>query len=279
MPELSEVEVSRRALWRWWEGQRATAVVLADVTLMPPDEFTGLEHAMTTAAPASIKRRGKVLLVDFATQGTMMVHYRMTGKIAREPERPGEKFRLAWQLQDGSWLVFRDPRRFGQVEWAGPQEVLTTRWPLLGRLGPEPHDIATGAQLAARVGLGSARSLKGALLDQSVVAGVGNIAISELYWRLGLHPSVKANELDQAQWDALAREMPAYFDWLVEVQEAEDLGYLHEGAHVPNPFSVYAKRGKPCPRCQGSIEQERVAGRSTYFCPSCQPAPLTSRAV
>ena len=271
MPELSEVEVSRRALWGWWAGHRAVECVLADPKLMPPEAFGALRQAMTTTAPTSISRRGKILLVAFGDHGTMMVHFRMTGKISREDDRPEGGFRLAWALENGSWLAFRDPRRFGQVEWAGADESILARWPLLGRMGPEPHDLHTGAQLATLVGQGSRRSLKGALLDQAVIAGVGNIAISELFWRTGLHPQVRAHQLDAAQWQALVEQMPVYFDWLIQMQESQQLGYLHEGSHVENPFSVYARRGQPCVRCQSLIEQEKVGGRSTYYCPTCQP--------
>ena len=269
MPELSEVEASRRQVALWWRTACAE-LVLHDPKLLPPEAFAALKQGLQSGGPLEVRRRGKVLIVQLEA-GHMLVHYRMTGKIVRSPVPQAKGARLAWRPQGADhWLVFCDVRRFGTVAWLPRGERPELASSLLARMGPEPHDVATADELGARLGSGSRRTLKAALLDQSVIAGVGNIAISELFWRCKLAPGIRVHELSHASCGQLAQEMPRYFDWLTELQVSQELAYLNEGGQVENPFSVYAREDAACPRCQASIARVKVAGRSSYFCPVCQ---------
>ncbi len=167
--------------------------------------------------------------------------------------------------------MFKDSRRLGQVEVFDTGELAD--YEPLQRMGPEPTDL--DADLLAEQ-LPPKRRLKDALLDQSVVAGVGNIAISEVFWRLELPPDVRSNELSDAQIARLAEELPRYFDQLIDDQMADEIVYLGEGKSK-NPFDVYAREGEECPRCATPIVRAKIGGRSSYFCEVCQPPEATVR--
>lgn len=266
MPELAEVEVARTRVEQWWRGRVAEDVRVLDEGVLDGDgDVADLEDALAQEVLA-VRRRGKYLIVDFDGGQSAVFHFRMTGKITIS-EQPKRRFtRLSWLVAEVGWLVFDDARRLGGVALfdGDPCELYA---PLVA-MGPEPYDLADGAALRAQLGA-TRRRLKDALLDQKIVAGVGNIAISELFWRVGLAPEVRAHEVSDAQLDALVAEMPGYFDWLVEDQMADEIVYLGEGK-AQNPFSVYKREDEPCPRCEEPIARATFGGRSTYYCPRCQ---------
>ncbi len=267
MPELAEVEVARRNVARWWEGREAAEVIVHDAKVAGGDA-AALERALRTRV-ASVDRRGKHLIVRLERGGALMFHFRMTGKIVSSPTPEPRFARLAWRVPGADWLVFKDQRRLGEVLVFGPGEV-DAHEPI-AQMGPEPYGL-TGEDLSGLFGE-SRRRVKDLLLDQRVIAGVGNIAVSELFWRVGITPEARAHTVDAALLAALAAEMPAYFDWLVAGQMADEIMYMGEaeGAGAENPFDVYAREGEPCPRCGAEIERVVFGGRSTYHCPACQP--------
>lgn len=264
MPELAEVEVARTRVESWWSGRAATELRVHDAEVITRKDELDVRELFTSTV-GGVRRRGKYLIIDFE-RGHAVFHFRMTGKITLS-EVPARRFtRLSWLVEEAGWLVFDDARRLGEVVVMS-DDPLTHHAPLL-EMGPEPHALSSGEQLKERLG-GTRRKLKDALLDQGVVAGVGNIAISELFWRAQLAPTLRADEATLEQLDALVAQMPLYFDWLVQDQMADEIIYLSEGK-ARNPFSMYAREGEACPRCQAAIERATFGGRSTYFCPVCQ---------
>ena len=262
MPELAEVEIVRRNLESWWtHGSDDTR--LLDDKLLTRGSVEDI-HAVLSMPPDAVCRRGKYLYAQFPGDRAVVFHFRMTGKIVRRPD-PDDRFvRLAWRAAGDEWLVFKDARRLGFVEVFGPRELAAYE-PLL-RMGPEPHGL-TAQELAARLPRG--RKLKAALLDQTVIAGVGNIAISEVYWRLGLAPKIGVADLSAEHVALLAEALPAYFDELLALESADEVIYLGE-QNATSHFDVYGRDGEACRRCGETIEVMRVAGRSSYYCPSCQ---------
>lgn len=261
MPELAEVEIVRRNLADWWTTP-ASEVRLHDEALLTRGAPELLHELLTSEAP-TMDRRGKYLIARFSADRALIFHFRMTGKIVRSPDPEPRFARLAWDGAD-EWLVFKDSRRLGHVE-VFDTGGLADYEPLL-KMGPEPYGLS-GEELAAQ--LSPRRRLKDALLDQSVIAGVGNIAISEVFWRLKLAPDIKAKSLSQDQIDALAEELPRYFDELMEDQMDDEVIYLGEGK-AENPFAVYGREEEPCQRCDTPIERVVIGGRSSYYCPTCQ---------
>ena len=258
MPELGEVEIARKNLESWWTDAAST-FHLIDAKVLKSGELNDLERQISQT-PKAFKRRGKQLWVEFAESPHLAFHFRMTGQIVRTIS-PDERFsRIAWQVGD-YWLHFADPRRFGYVEvWTDSE-----RDAALAKLGPDPH---AADPLAIREKAG-ARQLKAAILDQSVIAGVGNIAFIEVMWRLGLHPEIKGSQLSKAEWSRLIQAFVDFFDEVVERDFSPEQGridYVNTGG--TNPFEIYQQ--DQCPKCSTGIERLVQGGRSTYFCPRCQ---------
>lgn len=262
MPELAEVEIVRRNLKAWWTAP-ATDVRLHDEDLLKRGAPELLNELLTAAVP-EMKRRGKYLIAAFDADRAIIFHFRMTGKIIATDDPEPRFARLAWNSADHDWLVFKDARRLGQVEVFDTGEL--DDYEPLQKMGPEPYGL-TAEDLADL--LPSRRRLKDALLDQSVIAGIGNIAITEIFWRLELPPDIGVSDLSDDQIAALADEMPRYFDWLIADQMDDEVVYLGEGKER-NPFDVYKREGEPCPRCGVAIERAKIGGRSSYYCPDCQ---------
>lgn len=259
MPELGEVEIVRRNLEKWWINQPATEVVILDgkVFSSGADRF---ECVMASVA-VEAGRRGKYLFVTFENGDVIIFHLRMTGKITLESDTDARFTRVAWRVNEG-WLSFKDARRLGHIDVLSAAEFAAYK--PIANMGPEPSDT-TGVKLKDRAGR---RILKAALMDQSVIAGVGNIAVSEVFWRLGLAPGVLAEDLTAAQWDRLAEALAGFFEEVIESDAADEIEYVNQGG--PNTFDVYGRLAEPCPKCGTAIQRMKVSGRSSYYCPACQ---------
>ena len=260
MPELAEVEITRRHLERCWAARQALELRVWDDSL----DASTLQNTLNTPLHAA-RRRAKHLALDFPEHGTLLVHLRMTGRFVLRSTATHRGARVSWHLSDDTWLHFEDMRRLGHLAWCSAQEddPLTTL-----SLGPEPWELSDGKMLRDLFGTRTKRTLKDALLDQTVVAGVGNIAISELFWRVGIAPDVRCAHVSDAQLDALVEAMPSYFDALIQAQGDDELEYVNQGG--ANPFAVYGRQGEPCARCEDTLARSVSGGRSTYWCPTCQ---------
>ncbi|MBA2664429.1 MAG: hypothetical protein H0U74_19235 [Bradymonadaceae bacterium] len=263
MPELAEVEVARQNLARWWQDKAATEVHILDARLLvatdPEALVETLQHPLTT-----MRRRGKYLIAEFTNDHAIVFHFRMTGKIVLSPIESARFARLAWHIPETGWLIFKDQRRFAHLQLFAPNTLKD--YAPLAKMGPEPHDL-TPEILGQR--LAKPRLLKAALLDQATVAGIGNIAISEVFWRTKIAPDANTSDLTDAQIEALATDLPAYFDEVIEKSMADEIIYLEERS-AENIFEVYARENDPCPRCTTPIVRTRIAARSTFYCPHCQ---------
>lgn len=263
MPELAEVEIVRRNLDRWWVGRAADEVCLFDEQLVKETKPARLESALTERLERA-DRRGKYLVCRLAGGQVVVFHFRMTGKIIC-CEVPEPKYaRLSWHVDGVGWLVFKDQRRLGDARVFSADEF--PEYEPLRRMGPEPEDVTVDHLRGACTGR---RMVKTALLDQSIVAGVGNIAVSELLWRMRWPPDVRCGDVDDEDMGRLVEEMPRYFDEIIDRSSAEEVRYVEE-ADTENVFDVYGREGEECLRCGGTIQRERIGGRSSYFCGECQ---------
>ena len=284
MPELPEVETIRRQLdlllvGRSFVGLRSTWAKSLTGREVQPAAVLG--RPVTGAW-----RRGKVLGIDLEGGVSMLVHLRMTGQLLYDPTdadgrptRDTSATRVVLDLDDGSRLVFNDHRKFGRIVVLPSSDVSDD--PLLARMGPEPLGEAfdAGALLAALRRHPGLR-LKTALLDQSVVAGIGNIYADEALWHAGLHPVRRCGTLRRPAVTALhigivsvltegvARGGSTMRDYIDA--RGDRGGYLEVA-------TVYGRTGQPCIRCGTVIVKTTLGGRGTHFCPVCQRAP-TKRA-
>ncbi|TPE49701.1 bifunctional DNA-formamidopyrimidine glycosylase/DNA-(apurinic or apyrimidinic site) lyase [Amaricoccus solimangrovi] len=285
MPELPEVETVRRGLEPVMTGRVILAAEVRRPDLRWPFPERMAER-LTGARVLGLGRRSKYLLIDLDRAETLIVHLGMSGRLlisggeAREVvgefhhphPAPLPHDHVVLDLEGGARVTMNDARRFGAMDlW--PTETLETHR-LLAGLGPEPLGNAfDAAWLAARFA-GKRTPVKAALLDQRLVAGLGNIYVCEALWRAGIHPATLAGDLGEGETTALTaaiREVlvdaiAAGGSSLRDYRRADgELGYFQHS------FAVYGREGAPCPRCGGTIARIVQSGRSSFFCPACQP--------
>jgi len=274
MPELPEVESVRRQLEPALVGRGFERVAIADPRLVRPYEPAEVAAELEGERVAAVERRGKYLVVRFESGRVLLVHLRMTGSLlhARNGSLPVDPHRRAVvTLDDGSDVAYRDVRRFGTWLLLEPGETE----PYLGtRVGDEPLDtLFTAARLGERLA-GRRTSLKAALLDQRTLAGMGNIYADEALWRARLNPLRPAAGLDRAELRRLHRGIRAALEHGLARQGSTLRDYRLPdggGGSMQNEFRVYGRVDEPCDRCGTAIARTRVAGRTTWFCPTCQP--------
>ena len=258
MPELTEVEAFAQAMTRWCGGRRITALSVLDETVQHT-----VERDVVGMTVRRVWRRGKHLIVTL-DEAELMIHLRMTGQLL--PGDGASFVRFVLHVQDAAPVQLIDPRRLAELHVLAPGGAARR----LQHLGDEPFpELHPGLWWRERLGH-TRRPLKAALMDQALVAGLGNIAASEILWRAKLHPARAANTLTEPEWSALAAATHAFLHALMSTQDPERLVYIHRGGE--NPFSVYQQTR--CPRCEGALERLTQQARSTYLCPRCQPAPV-----
>ena len=273
VPELPEVETVRRALAPVLEGRRLVRVRIDDVRLTMPHAPAAVARRLTGERVERVDRRGKYLLLRFESGRVLLVHLRMTGSLRHTPsgKLDADAYRRAVaRLDDGSAIAFRDVRRFGTWLLLEPDDVEPY---LAARLGPEPLDADFRPRdLAARLAQRRA-PIKAAILDQRTVAGVGNIYADEALWRARIHPLREARSLAQNEVRTLHRTIRRALELGIERQGSTLTDYRQpdgEPGRMQHEFKVYGRLGEPCDRCGTPIERIVVAGRGTWYCPSCQ---------
>src|SRR6266550_1879635 len=255
MPELPEVESVRRQLEPALVGRRFERVSIDDPRLVRPYEPAEVAAELEGERVAAVERRGKYLVVRFESGRVLLIHLRMTGSLLSAPKGslPDDPHRRAVvKLDDGSDVAYR-----------------------AARVGDEPLDaLFTAARLGERLA-GRRTSLKAALLDQRTLAGMGNIYVDEALWRARLNPLRPAAQLDRNELRRLHRGIRAALEHGLARQGSTLRDYRlpdGSGGSMQDEFRVYGRRDEPCDRCGTLIARTQVAGRTTWFCPTCQPA-------
>ena len=279
MPELPEVETVRRGLALRLEGRRFARVRQNRPDLrfpLPADFAARLEGRRIEA----VKRRAKYLLIDLEDGTVLLAHLGMSGRmlVTRREEAVSEPHdHVVFETDDG-WVVrFNDARRFGLMDLAAREDL--ERHPLLAGLGPEPLEPEFDGPSLATALAGRATSIKAALLDQRIVAGLGNIYVSEILYRAGISPRRRAGSIAGARAERLAAAVKSVLAEAVAaggsslkdyVQTSGELGYFQ------HRWAVYDREGRPCPGCDcdpietGGIRRITQGGRSTFYCPRRQ---------
>jgi formamidopyrimidine-DNA glycosylase len=275
MPELPEVESVRRQLKPALVGRRFERVRIDDPRLVRPYEPAEVAAELQGERVAEVGRRGKYLVVWFESGRVLLIHLRMTGSLFHAPGGSLEDDphrRAVVRLDDGSDVAYRDVRRFGTWLLLEPGEMEPY---LQARVGDEPLDaLFTAARLGERLA-GRRTSLKAALLDQRTLAGTGNIYVDEALWRARLNPLRPAAGLDRNELRRLHRGIRAALEHGLARQGSTLRDYRlpdGSGGSMQDEFRVYGRRDEPCDRCGTLIARAQVAGRTTWFCPVCQPA-------
>jgi formamidopyrimidine-DNA glycosylase len=268
VPELPEVELAAEQL-RAWLG-RIDAVDVRDARALRGQTVAELVGALEGRRVTEVERVGKHLVVH-AGRSEWWIHLGMSGWLARRDSAEALPKATRWAVRSGDhWVGLVDPRIFGRTAAGEPAWVRETA--KLGSVGPDARSVDR-ATLAERLA-GTRRAIKVALMDQSLVAGLGNIQVAEALFRARIHPKRSAQSLDEGEVTALWEGMRGTLEDTLgdlRAQAADDgeVTYMSDGGD--NPFSVYGREGEPCVRCGAPIARIVQGGRSTFFCPSCQP--------
>jgi formamidopyrimidine-DNA glycosylase len=275
VPELPEVETVRRRLAPLLEGRRFERVEIDDARLTRPADPFEVARELEGERVALVDRRGKYLIVRFESGRALLIHLRMTGSLRHAasgtlPDDPHQ--RAVVTLDDGSDVAYRDVRRFGTWLLLEPDEVDLY---LDARVGREPLGETYRAKHLAQELEGRRAPVKAAILDQRTIAGVGNIYADEALWRARIHPLTPAAALCPDEVKALHRSIRAALQAGIRRQGSTLRDYRlpnGEAGAAQHEFRVYGRGGEPCERCGTPIDKIRVAGRGTWYCPSCQPS-------
>lgn len=286
MPELPEVETVRRGLAELIIGKTIKAEA-HDTEKGFPNTSADVESFMIGATITDVRRRAKVLMIDLSTGYSLLIHLKMTGQLvyvgstrfgAGHPndsligELPDKSTRVTLEFTDGSKLFFNDQRKFGWMRLLPTIEIPNIDF--MRKVGPEPlaKDF-TAKDFIQRLARRPKTNIKAALLDQTVVAGVGNIYADESLWGAKLHPKRLVSSLSEQEMTTLYDELREVMNLAIEKGGSSNHTYVNaegkKGSYM-NFARVFRREGLACPRCGTTIEKLRVAGRGTHICPFCQ---------
>ena len=289
MPELPEIETVKLQL-----GKVLVDQVLEGYAIMNPKSVQGNLEVLKSKSVNGIRRRAKVLLIDFSGEYTIAFHFKMSGQLVYESNQrlassvqsrivgghPTEDFvgklpsshtRIAFKFTNGM-LYFNDQRMFGWAKVDKTEEINTMSF--LEKLGPEPWDM-TDQQFIGRIGK-IGRPIKVAIMDQEVIAGVGNIYANDALWEAKINPQTPSHKLQREQAELLFDRIKLVLEEGIKYggATAADAKYINLhglGGHYQEHFRTYDRTGEKCLRNDGGIiEKSTLGGRGTYFCPICQ---------
>lgn len=291
MPELPEVETVKRGLQELLIGHVVTDVTY-DWAKSFPNSPEDVQAFLIGARVVTVERRAKVLLIELSSKYSLVVHLKMTGQLvfraddntarfgAGHPndsligELPDRSTRVTMTL-DGAKLFFNDQRKFGWMRLMPTAEVPNIDF--MRAVGPEPLSTEfTPTMLFERLQRRKNTSIKAALLDQTVLAGIGNIYADESLWGAKIHPETKVAQLSRARITRLHAELQAVLQLAIEKGGSTDKNYVNAEGKKGSYMSfarVFRREGQPCPRCATIITKTKVAGRGTHICPKCQRLP------
>jgi formamidopyrimidine-DNA glycosylase len=272
MPELPEVEVIRRGLAPLLVGRRFLAVQVGPKRLRqqsPPGE---LRRWVQGRRLNNLRRRGKYLRFNLEGGVTLLIHLGMTGRLLVGPPSapPLPHVHLVFQMEGGLDLFFQDSRRFGQVLVYPPGVDPAP----LNQVGAEPFSRKVTPAWLLEQARGRSRPIKNFLLDARVLAGIGNIYAGEILMAAGLHPATPVGRLTREDWDRVLTETRRILKHAIRKGGTTVANYLNsqgESGLFQLELLVYGRAGQPCRRCGARIMRLVQAGRSTFFCPVCQP--------
>jgi len=287
MPELPEVETVKRGLNKLIIGRKITAVKNDN-----PKSFPNAKHEVSQflieATVKGVRRRAKVLLIDLSTGYTLVIHLKMTGQLVFVDDKtrfgaghptdslvnslPDKSTRVIIDFSDESHLYFNDQRKFGWVKLIPTLEVPNMSFML--KVGPEPLEANfTAIEFASRFKRRSRTTIKAAILDQTVIAGVGNIYADESLWGAKIHPARLVGDISVAEFDSLFTEVRFVMNLSIEKGGSTNRNYVDaegkKGSYM-DFARVFRREGLPCPRCGTEIIKIKVASRGTHICPYCQ---------
>ena len=301
MPELPEVETVRRGLHNLIIGRIIRYVTVLESPKSFPNSADEVDEFLLGGEITDVRRRAKVLLIDLSTNYTLVIHLKMMGQLvfvdktvedghipiaqngelrfgAGHPndsligELPDRSTRVILEFTDQTVLYFNDQRKFGWMRLL--PTISVPEIDFMKKVGPEPlEDSFTASEFIPRVRRRKNSTIKATILDQTVLAGVGNIYADESLWGAQIHPTSRVVDLSDEQLSKLLIEIKTVMLLSIERGGSTDRNYVNaegkRGSYI-DFAKVFRREGQDCPRCGTTIEKTRVAGRGTHFCPVCQ---------
>lgn len=273
MPELPEVEVERRALTHWLKGRKIVGAETEASRVFRGSERKEFEQLRGKVS--RIDRKGKYLLWTFENGKGAVTHLGMTGKwLKRKKGDEVPHSRARFVLDDGTIIHYRDPRLFGRIEPVPAEKLWDVK--AVAALGLDALNDSLDWKKLKDAVAASKQDLKVALMDQGRIAGLGNIHAAEALYRARIHPARKPQSLSDDEWKALAKGIHATIQFALDHESGDEIQYVEEPG-APNPFLIYGRAGEKCKRCGGTVQLSTQGGRSTHFCPKCQPLRPTKK--
>mgnify|MGYP000275819123 CR=1 FL=1 len=286
MPELPEVETVRLGLSGLLIGRKVISVH-SDTEKSFPNATADVRRFLVDAKVINVRRRAKVLIIDLNTDYSLIIHLKMTGQLvfragkqrfgAGHPngslvgELPDKSTRVVYELNNAK-LFFNDQRKFGWVKLVPTATIEDIDF--FRKLGPEPLESTfSSADFRMRLQRRKNSNIKAVLLDQAVIAGVGNIYADESLWGAKIHPLTKVSDVSSQKLNTLFNELQSVLRLSIEKGGSTDRNYVNAEGKKGSYISfarVFRREGKACKRCGTIIEKIRVAGRGTHVCPTCQ---------
>lgn len=283
---MPEVETVRIGLAKLLPG-RVIQEVVFDTPKSFPNAPNDVANFVVGAKVVLVARRAKVLLIELSSKYSLVIHLKMTGQLVFRGEQtfgaghpndslvgklPDRTTRVTITFKDGSKLFFNDQRKFGWIRLFPTAEVPNIDF--FKKVGPEPLEASfTPEVFYERLQRRKNSNIKAVLLDQTVLAGIGNIYADEGLWGAKIHPKTLVKNISQTQSDALYKALIDVLKLSIKTGGATDRNYVNaegkKGSYI-SFAKVFRREGKPCPRCGTIIEKIRVAGRGTHICPQCQ---------
>ena len=270
MPELPEVETTRRGLASHVEGKRIAGVTVRNPAMRWPVPGNLAEEISGTLLEG-ISRRAKYLLLDCG-KGNLILHLGMSGSLRylEKDEPPGKHDHFDLLFEGGSLVRFRDPRRFGAVLW---ERGDLAAHPLLAHLGMEPFDPEFSGKRLHALAKGRQVSVKQFLMDNKIVVGVGNIYANESLFRSGISPKTSAGKISLSRYEKLASEIVSTLSEAIAAGGSSLRDFVDSSGnpgYFQQDYFVYGRTDEPCRKCSAPIRQIRQGQRSSFYCPKCQ---------
>ncbi len=289
MPELPEVETIRVGLTQFLPGKVIKNVEVESAKSFPNDPVLTKKFLIGSTINA-IDRRAKVLIINFTNDYCLIIHLKMTGQLVYVGKErwggghptdslvgklPDRSTRVTFTFSDGTHLYFNDQRKFGWVKLIPKLEL--SEIDFFKKVGPEPlgQDF-TFEYFKSALLRRKKTTIKAAILDQTIVAGVGNIYADESLFAARIHPATRVEDVSTAKLKSLWQEIPKVLQLSIDHGGSSDKNYVdaegNKGSYLKFA-KVFRREGQACPECGGVIEKIRVAGRGTHYCPACQKLP------
>ena len=273
MPELPEVETVRQSLLGKLVGRRIEAVQVREPRLRYPVDRAQLERHVSGRNIVAIERRAKYLFVHLEGERRLVIHLGMSGRLLVEQsdDPVPTHVHATFRLDDGMELRYRDPRRFGMIDFLRAEDIPQDK--RFSRLGPEPLGEGCSDSYFYARSRGSRKPVKNFLMDSQHVVGVGNIYASEALFLAGIHPQRAAGRISRKRWQRLTAAVKEVLEQAIR-KGGTTLNDFHDASGKEGEFQpdlrVYHRADEACTRCEAPIRKKILAGRSTFYCASCQ---------